>query len=426
MKSTKPRVKFSFNTNWRKLGLLLLSSIFSAIIFSLVLIAIPQTEKLLKTVRYDIVQAPAQWQQSYILQLTINSQDQSNSANLIAQTESIIYNRLKSYGVETVTFQQTKQDKTHPEVTVTVVSSKDQADIEQLVGQRYFLQFVIRKPGVKFDDTSNPLVNYDISNYTLTEFTRYYFRTVYVTKLRSTSGTDAYFAIYKPWPNSSDKFFSYFDPYVGQEEGISIDGFVNPIMIPTTQIQNSNGNLQRQPFAIALSTDAKAANVQNILLNSGVIPIEYNLSKTNTLKLDGNDNNYLHFVEISAAVVILSLVLGLIFKKKEFDTVKFLFISAIPIFTLITIAKVISYAVLPYDLFIAYVIFLSLNTVYTLTNSGYVTKLISIILLLGIYMSIISGGVLILFYLMLLLSVSLVFDYLYPYYIDLIKESLKK
>ncbi|HVX92685.1 MAG TPA: hypothetical protein VHA74_01060, partial [Candidatus Dojkabacteria bacterium] len=313
-----------------------------------------------------------------------------------------------------------------PELLITVISNKDQSDIERLVGQRYFIQFVLRKSGVNFDDTKNPLTPYDIANYNLTEFTRYYFRTVYITKLKATSGSYAYFAIYKPWTNDFDKFYNYFDPYAGQYAGISVDGFVNPIMIPSTQIQNSSGNIQRQPFAIALSTDEKAANVQNILLNSGVIPVNYALLKTNDLSIDNRDNNAIHYIEISAALMVVSLTLGLIFRRKEFDSVKFLFVSALPIFTLISVAKIIGYAVLPYDLFVAYSIFLALNTMFNLSNVNYMTKGLILIFLCLIYFTMISFGQLILLYLMILLVIGLFYEYVYPYYTDLIKKSLTK
>ncbi|HVX92508.1 MAG TPA: hypothetical protein VHA74_00140, partial [Candidatus Dojkabacteria bacterium] len=77
MKLKKPSVKFSFKPNWKKLGLIFISSIFSAIILSIVLIAIPQTENYLKTIRYDLVQSPTYWQKSYSLQLEINQQDEA-------------------------------------------------------------------------------------------------------------------------------------------------------------------------------------------------------------------------------------------------------------------------------------------------------------------------------------------------------------
>lgn len=338
MKIKLPKLKSAFQ--------IIFAAVISSLLISTVLISLPQTEKVYDKARYDITLSPEVWKKEYTLELTIKAKDFNKRDKKVSETKSIIEKRLKKYGVQEVQIKEIASNSRDKAVLlIRVETDKDESSVDQLVSQRYYARFVLRKEGVNFEDPTNQFAQFDIENYVNTPYSLHEFRQVYITTLRSSTGEDAYFSIYKPWEHKAGEFYSYFDKYAGQYAGIAIDGFVSPILVPITNSGQTSGIVARNPFAIGMNGDADDAEVLSILSNTGVIPVEYSQTATKDLASKSIEVDYIKmtilFSTLSATILILLYVLN---KRGTYTT----FISyALTATTFIAVSKLLGIPLQP-------------------------------------------------------------------------------
>ncbi|KKR05713.1 MAG: hypothetical protein UT34_C0002G0220 [candidate division WS6 bacterium GW2011_GWF2_39_15] len=328
---------------------ILAASLITSVFISSILIALPQTERYFKKARYDLTLSPKIWRKEYTLELEFKARDLNKKDKKIEETKQIIESRLRKFGIENSEVKEIRhKDKNKATIKIEVESDEDQKIVDQLISQRYFLRFVTRKDGVNFDDTSNQFAIYDINNYENTPYTLHDFREVYVTKLKASTGEYSYFTIYKPWEYKAEKFYKSFDKLAGQYAGIAIDGFVSPIVVPVTAGNKTSGVTARNPFALGITSDPIEAKASSILLNSGVIPVNYTVKNSKELKVVSFTYDYSRAALLLIIInAIIYLMLSLLTKKGDLLT----FVSyGLAAATFITLSKLLQIPLQPISL----------------------------------------------------------------------------
>ena len=196
------KIRFKFNKiNWKEIFNYFVSVVISASILALVLISLPLTEKVSSSASYDLVNKNNMyWSKEYILEL--NTSQSSNIQKDTANLKSVLQKRLRNFDVEQSSITSYQEDDKYY-LKVEIQTSKEQELVEQLIKNPFIINIVTKKDDVNYEDTENPLIPYLEENYNKTEFTRKDFRTIYITKLKNTSGEYSYFGIFKAWPLSS-------------------------------------------------------------------------------------------------------------------------------------------------------------------------------------------------------------------------------
>ncbi len=303
-----PPIKINFKTIFKYLFLVLTTAFF----FSIFVAALPQTERWLQTSGLDLKLADQQvWQKSYTAQVTFEATQVGDKWSLINEAKNTLYNRMSSLGVEHVFVEYTDQGETKGIITVTVKSTKNPTDVEGLLRQRGNLTIMVKKPEVTFDDSGDQqqqLARYLPDSYNESGLTRKDFRTVYITKLKTTAGDEAYFGIFKPWIWNNGKFNKFLKENSGADGGVNVDGFVTPISIPVYDASVSS-NTPRPIMTVGLSSDTNAAFIQEIMFNSGSIPMEYSYQGPVDLPIEAKTINYF---QVFAAVILSVLLASLI------------------------------------------------------------------------------------------------------------------
>jgi hypothetical protein len=136
--------------------------------------------------------------------------------------------------------------------------------------------------------------------------------------LQNTAGDDSYFAIFKTNPLNAGQFDQFISSHAGQAAGLRIDGFVTPITIPVPT-QSQNGTVTKPVFSIGLNITDQQVKVDDLLFNSGVIPVEYLVTSTKDLQPQVYQINY---IQLTLAIVGIMLAAGLYFMiRKDWDSV---------------------------------------------------------------------------------------------------------
>lgn len=220
------KINFKYILNY--LFVILLTSF----ILVTILISLPLTERVSSQVTYDLkTKSELYWAKDYTLQLDI--WDRTDKEKILDRTTSTLYQRLSKYGVEKVdmyTFTQNEMEY----IDIHVQSSLPQEYVDELIRSPFIVKVVTRDPEVDFEDPENPYAIYLGENYLDTQFTRDSFRNIYITKLKNSAKQYSYFALFKTWPWNS-QWKTFLEEYQGQEVGVSVDGFVTPVQIPTTK-----------------------------------------------------------------------------------------------------------------------------------------------------------------------------------------------
>jgi len=190
------KIRFKFNKiNWKEIFNYFVSVVISASILALVLISLPLTEKVSSSASYDLVNKNNMyWSKEYILEL--NTSQSSNIQKDTANLKSVLQKRLRNFDVEQSSITSYQEDDKYY-LKVEIQTSKEQELVEQLIKNPFIINIVTKKDDVNYEDTENPLIPYLEENYNKTEFTRKDFRTIYITKLKNTSGEYSYFGIFK-------------------------------------------------------------------------------------------------------------------------------------------------------------------------------------------------------------------------------------
>jgi hypothetical protein len=295
--------------NLKKLPLIVLAILLTSVLLTLLIIALPQTERLLSQARFDLnSNSQNYWKKEFTLKLDIKNQDLPFKDQKIAETERILYSRLNSYDVEEVTIERIDGEKeNNPLLKITVQSSTDPNTTLPLIQQRYFMRIVTRKEGVDFDSEENQFAVFDPANYEQTQFTRRFFRNVYITKLPSTSGEDSYFAIFKTNLITAAQFDQFVAENAGRTAGLQIDNFVTPITIPIPT-PSQNGISTKPVFSVGLNiTDAQYRS-NDLLINAGVIPVAYTVEQSNDLQPQVYDVNYIQLTLALAGTLLATAI----------------------------------------------------------------------------------------------------------------------
>jgi preprotein translocase subunit SecD len=267
----------------------ILTMLFSAVLFALVLIALPLTEKLSNTVKYDLVNKnDLYWSKEYELEL--DTEDKGNVEDDIEKTKSIIQKRLREIGVERSSISNyTKDEKQY--IRVTVQTSKSEELITPLINSPFLVTIVTRKDDFDYENTEDVIAPFLEENYIKTGFTREDFRNVHITKLKNSNNEYSYFALFKTWPGSNE-WEEFLQEYAGQSVGVSIDGFVTQVQVP----------LDQQLFAASINaSDRESAHSLELLFNSGVVPLNY--SVTNETELEPNIAQ-LDYIKLTLGILI--------------------------------------------------------------------------------------------------------------------------
>jgi hypothetical protein len=410
--------RIKMNESFRSFFRIVLAALISSVLISTLLISLPSTEKLYEKVRYDITFAPEFWKNEYTLDLSIKASDFSRREKKIEETKAVLEKRLRKYGVQEIQFSEKVSDSRDKAILVLKIESdKDKESVERLIAQRYYLRFVLRKEGVDFESEENQFAVYDPENYTGTPFTLHHFRQVYITKLKTTTGEDGYFSIYKPWEYRAGKFYEYFDKYAGQYAGVQIDGFVSPIVVPVTASGVSGGITSRLPFALGVTGESNDIKILNILTNTGVIPVEYDLVDTKELKSPSFEVNFLKTSLLFILLTVIIYIASYLFTKKGSLTSFMAF--AITSTTVVTVMKLFSIPLQPITA--VYSALLVTTLLPILMDSKAVSLTIALI---GLILSYIGSGYIrdVGIYTFYILSTFVALQYVISYLIKLVKD----
>jgi len=409
----------------KKIFRFLFTALFTSALIASVLISIPYTEKYYKGTRYDLTLKNELWTKEYVLLLAVKNKDIPEKDKKTEETKDIIYRRLVKYGVRDIEIEEIEsQKKDEARLKIKVKSDLDPKDVDTLVTERYYLRFVIAKEDVNFEDENNPYSQFQIENYISTPYTRHDFRTVYLTKLKSTSGEYAYFAIFKPWENKLNEFYQYFDKLAGKRGGISSDNLVTPIYFPTTLQQGSNSMITRQPFAIGMTVDDSQANILDILYNSGTVPLNYIEESVTEISVINEDINYLRILlGLSGFTLITSIYTY--FARNRNNIIE----NLIPIIATLTIwISILKLLAIPMSLDTIYItssLFLFLSLLLTYIEKFKKYALFSSTLILFSNYILLGGYVKEISLLLLILLISLaVIQNIVSWYIKLVRNSI--
>jgi hypothetical protein len=283
MKLKKIKLNFNIKPLLNYILIIIVTALFIASIF----IALPLTEKFVSKTSYNLnTKDNAYWSQEFI----VSAED--TDAKSLNDLRNIFYKRLKGFGVEEIsTYVENEK------VRIDITTTKDKDLVKELISNKFDVNIVTRKTDVNFDDTTNPYAYMLGTNYDSTEWSREDFRNVYITKLRTSNGDYANFAIFKLWPTAEEKFNKFLLQYNGQYIGIDIDGFVTPHTVDATS----------KIFAIPVSTnDALQIKTMSLLYNSGVIKTNYKIDSQTDLTVNIPNVNYL---QITVGILVALLVI---------------------------------------------------------------------------------------------------------------------
>ena len=351
----KKQPKITFNIK----GILsfIVLALISAVMLAAVFIALPYTEKLTDIVSFNLVTKDQDyWTKVYTVSVA------SGNKKEIEDTKEIIYKRLRDFGVERVNISIGETTSEEIEVTseteetteegeeakepekktvyktplyITVTTTKDTAYIEPLVSLQYEYKVMTRKNGINFDDSSNAMAAYLEENYNKTDFDHTAFRSVYITKLGTSTGGKAYFVIFKPWAHKVDDLRHFLEEHAGDTIGICVNGMVYQYNVPDTISSN-----------VMLYTSTYAENAEDVkelsaLYNSGHIPVELTLEDTEDKDTDIVSINYIKVMLGFAAALIVVYLYMFIFKTtKRIELVQSLLTTVVAISLYISYLKI--------------------------------------------------------------------------------------
>jgi hypothetical protein len=336
-----------------------LATFFTSLIIVTVLIALPLTEEVSSNIYYNLINKnESYWEREYILKLDTEDLSDEKKDKYIEDTRDILYRRLNKAGVEEASiYVETLDGKDI--LRITVKTSLDETLVSNLIENRYFVRVVTRKDDVDFDDEENPYAYLFAENYDNTEFTGSFFRHVLITQLKNSSGEYSYFAVFKTYIWTNSKFQEFLSKHEGEYIGVSIDGYVTPYYVDT-----SNPKV----FAITVYGGESQSELIDILYNSGEIPLSFTVEEGEISHIDDTSFNYLN---LSAGLLTATIVIyaSLYFFLKEDRKVITLSLFS----TLLTISIWISYLKLsstPVDLWMLSVeCIFSAVLIYVLTNN---------------------------------------------------------
>jgi len=281
-------------------------AIISAILVAAILIALPLTEKISDEINFNLVTKDSSfWSKEYILALQTSDEKQ------VQETREVLYRRLRSFSVERESVYVVPSDEEGiSKLKVVISSAKDQKLVEELIKNRFQYKIMTKKPDVDFENSEDQYAYMMEENYDPTDWDYQDFRDIYLTKLKTNSGTYSYFALYKLWPNKEKEFVNFLSQYKGQMIGVSIDGYISPYQVPEDVDQGAF------LFALPVYTENKdEAEVISILYNSGNIPVEFTVQEETDLPSPMASIDYLKISVALIIALVTAYIYILIFKQ---------------------------------------------------------------------------------------------------------------
>lgn len=359
----------------------LLIILLTALIFVLLLIAMPLTEKFTNLVSYDLItKEDSYWAQEYVLELdTEGIEDKETSINKV---RSIIEERLNKFGLEKVTTKYKVNEENKDTIEIDVQTTKSQTDVEELLRYPFQLTVVTRKEEVDFENSEDPYAIYMGENYNQTDFNRDSFRNIFITKLLNSSNEYSYFALFKAWPWNT-KWNTFLNDHKGETIGVLIDGFVTPVTISTSD---------PMLFAVPLSVTEKSdANLVSMLYNSGSMPIPYTFGEQKDIDIEYIEADYVKITEGILIAVILIYGYLIFIDKTPRNT---LILSGLS--TLVAISIWISYlkiSEIPIDIFILAIEVIAMIAIIRMTTENKESNIIiNVLIALVCAISVILGS----------------------------------
>jgi len=281
-------------------------AIISAILVAAILIALPLTEKISDEINFNLVTKDSSfWSKEYILALQTSDEKQ------VQETREVLYRRLRSFSVERESVYVVPSDEEGiSKLKVVISSAKDQKLVEELIKNRFQYKIMTKKPDVDFENSEDQYAYMMEENYDPTDWDYQDFRDIYLTKLKTNSGTYSYFALYKLWPNKEKEFVNFLSQYKGQMIGVSIDGYISPYQVPEDVDQGAF------LFALPVYTENKdEAEIISILYNSGNIPVEFTVQEETDLPSPIASIDYLKISVALIIALVTAYIYILIFKQ---------------------------------------------------------------------------------------------------------------
>jgi hypothetical protein len=308
----------------------------SALLLASMFFAFPKTERLLPSSdekRFDLNKKEnSYWKKEFVLEL---GEERKNEQD-VEKTKDILYKRLRKIQAEEI---QIKSDESG--ITVIVQSTQNPDFVTALISTPGKIKLMT--PNLKLEELEEEeeFEMYSEENYTETDWNNKKFRNILINDLKTDSGDKTYFAIFKPQFGQRNAFKDFLRENQKEGIGVSLDGFVRPITVEPHLI-----NL----FAIAIAQDEAGALIQDIILNTETIPLEFSLVETNDLK----PNVYL-INHVQAMLAILASTISLLAflyqrEKENKEKILQLAFSTLLLFSLsLTVLKIWQ---IPVDLFL--------------------------------------------------------------------------
>jgi hypothetical protein len=343
------KVKFP-KINFKKVSQYLLLLVVTSVIVFCTFTSLPLTEKYLKTFNNNVVFKDKDLiNKVYKAEVTFSDEQKANKWRLINETKNILYRRLSKLGVEFVRIEYTEIDESKGNIFVTVRSSKANEQIETLVSTAGKIKIVIKKDEANFTDQKDPYAQYLETNYNDTELKRSDFRTIYFTKLKATTGDEAYFGIFKPWIWNTNKYDKFINQNGGKSGGINLDGFVTPVTFP---VSNGNNSQAAKPiFTVSFGTDQSTVALAEIVYNSGEIQLGYEYKEAINSKDSIPTYDIYRLFIILVITIAISILLCVYFLKLEFTNT--LLSYGVAVVVLITFLKLTQTPILALSLILS-------------------------------------------------------------------------
>ncbi len=281
--------------------------VISGLIISGIFLSMPKTEQLLFSpdVRVDLnIKENDYWKKEYYIDLDIKYGDKDRTEK-INETKDILYKRLQKANAEEIQVKSHKVNNSEG-LKITVQSTQDEHLITGVIADRSYMRLVTPKKDLEKNDFTQI---YLIENYDKTEWDRSAFRNILVKTLVDSENNRTYFAIFKPWPQNRGSFVRFLEDNKGESIGFAMDEFVRPVMVDESS---------KELFAVGLGPDKINAQIYDIVLNSGVIPLKYTLEDIVDVEPEIFEIKYMQVtIAIITAMLILTTYLYLREKDKK-------------------------------------------------------------------------------------------------------------
>ena len=331
----------------------------SALLISTLFFALPKTEVLMPfhEQRFDLNRKNEDyWKEEIILELNIEPKYKTLLEGKVNQAKNVLYKRLQKVGVEEiqiVNYEPTKEELENridieeeamlkKYLKIIVQTTKDQSLVNRLITSTGNVKIMEPKENLKELSDEDQFQLYMEENYEGTKWDRSKFRNILINDLMAGDGERSYFGVFKPSLGNKREFSKFLREREGEEIGVLMDSFVIPIQV-TPEMPNL--------FAVGIGPDKNEAEVQNIILNTGVIPAK-NISIFSSQQKEADIYEIDHIQVTLAILISIISILFFLYQREKDEKEKILqfAFSLLLIFSIsLTILKIWQ---VPVDLFL--------------------------------------------------------------------------